>query len=210
MDNTLPKIIHQLWVGPPLPLHIYQMMQTWKEHHPTWEVKLWTEAPPLVNQDLWDNAEKISPKAPEQFRSDVARYEILYQHGGIWADADFVCQRPFDALARGIFAGQETRQWLNNALIGSPPGHEMLLELIARLPTNVERSNPSAGNTVKSGPQFFTPIARRHKITEYPQRYFYPYRYNQLERGAEAFPDSYSVHHWQNQRRIQGKPFVTV
>ena len=100
MDNTLPKIIHQLWVGPPLPLHIYQMMQTWKEHHPTWEVKLWTEAPPLVNQDLWDNAEKISPKAPEQFRSDVARYEILYHDGGIWADADFVCQRPFDALAR--------------------------------------------------------------------------------------------------------------
>ena len=59
MDNTLPKIIHQMWIGPPLPLHIYQMMQSWKEHHPTWEVKLWTEAPPLVNQELWDNAEKI-------------------------------------------------------------------------------------------------------------------------------------------------------
>ena len=99
---------------------------------------------------------------------------------------------------------------MNNALIGSPPGHDMLLELIARLLANVERQNPAAGNTVKSGPQFFTPIARRHRITEYPQRYFYPYRWNELHLGANDYPDSYAVHHWQNQRRIQGKPFVAV
>ena len=90
------------------------------------------------------------------------------------------------------------------------PGHDMLLELIARLPANVERQNPSAGNTVKSGPQFFTPIARRHKITEYPQRYFYPYGYNQLERGGEEYPDSYAIHHWNHRRTMNGQHFVTV
>ena len=209
-SDTIPKRIHQLWVGPPLPLHIRRMMDTWKAHHPDWEYTLWGDTENLVNQDLYDRAGEISPNAPEQFQSDVARYEILYQYGGIWADADFTCQRNFDPLIQSPFAGQETRQWLNNALIGAPAGSPMLLELVSRLPASVARSQPSQGNTVKSGPQFFTPIARRHKITEYPPRYFYPYSWHELAQGGNDFPDSYAVHHWQNQRRKQGMPFVTV
>ena len=193
-----------------MPLHIQRMTRTWRELHPTWEYRLWTEVPNLVNQDLWDRAEEISPKAPEQFRSDVARYEILFHHGGIWADADFVCQQSFGPLLSSAFAGQETRQWLNNALIGVPPESDVMLDLISHLPANVERFGPEKGNTVKSGPQFFTPIARRHHITEYPARYFYPYHWSELDRGAEEFPNAYATHHWQNQRRKQGKPFATV
>ena len=74
----------------------------------------------------------------------------------------------------------------------------------------MERAQPSQGNTVKSGPQFFTPIARRHSITEYPQRYFYPYLWSNLSQGANDYPDSYAVHHWNHQREVQGRPFATV
>lgn len=209
----IPRILHTMWVGSPLPLHLAAMMGTWKTLHPDWEYRYWTNRNmiPLVNQELWDTAADITPQAPEQFQSDVARYEILHQFGGVWVDADFVCQKPLDPLMNaGPFAGRETRRWLNNALIGVPAEHPLMTELIVKLRTNVERHIKSQGNTVKSGPQYFTPIARRHRITEYPQRFFYPYAWNELDRGAEDFPDAYAVHTWNHQRHVQGKPLATV
>lgn len=181
------------------------MMRTWKLHHPDWEYRLWTERNmiDLANSLLWDRAEEISPHAPEQFRSDVARYEILFHYGGVWVDADFVCHKPLDPLMGDRpFAGKVGRV-LNNALVGSPIGHPVLFDLIANLPANVDRFGPDAGNTVKSGPQFFTPIARRHRVIEYPEGYFYPYDWMHLDSPSEG---SYATHHWWNQRRLKEKP----
>ena len=42
MDNKIPKIIHQLWIGPkPAPT---KLMQTWKDKNPDFEYILWNEA----------------------------------------------------------------------------------------------------------------------------------------------------------------------
>lgn len=204
----IPKILHQFWTGPPLPLEIAEMMGTWKQRHPEWEYRLWTDRNliPLVNQDLFDRAAEITPDAPEQFQSDVLRYEVLNHFGGVWVDADFVCQLPIDdLLTTKPFAGKVGR-WLNNALLGAPAGHPMLYDLIQNLGRNVERFRPEQGNTVKSGPQYFTPIARRWKIIEYPENYFYPYSWTELNRGGEEFPLSFAIHHWGNQRRVKGVP----
>ena len=38
---TIPKIIHQLWIGPkPRP---YKFMKTWEDKHPDYEYILWNE-----------------------------------------------------------------------------------------------------------------------------------------------------------------------
>lgn len=204
MPNRPSLIIHQMWVqGIPIPDQIAQMMGTWQWFHPRWEYRFWHAGNmiELANQDLWDRAAEISPDAPEQFQSDVARYEILHQFGGVWVDADFVCQKPIDDLM-GVetWAGQ-VGAVLNNAILAAPAGHPMLYDLIAKLPANVARHKPEAGNTVKSGPQFFTPIARRHKITEYPARYFFPFRWDEL--GSELHGE-YGTHMWGNARRRKG------
>jgi mannosyltransferase OCH1-like enzyme len=200
----IPHVFHQFWTGSELPVEYADMIATWKTHHPDWKHRFWTadNMIPLLNQKLYDRADQISPHAPEQFQSDVVRYEILYRYGGVWADVDFVCQKPIDDLMGvPIFAGRVSNV-LNNALIGAPEGHAMLFDLIAKLPANVARYGPSVGNTVKSGPQFFTPIARRHKITEYPARYFYPYTWEQLDSKLEG---EYATHRWNNARRLASK-----
>ena len=213
MTTVIPRVLHQLWTpAKTLPLGIGEMMGGWRALHPGFDYRFWTERnlPALVNQEIWDKAEAISPNAPEQLRSDVARYEILYRYGGIWVDADFICQKPIDPLMVGTeaFAGQETSRWLNNALIGVTARSPFMLELIERLPQNVIRHPVNRGNNVKTGPQFFTPIARRHRITEYPSSFFYPYGWNELDRGSEEFPDAYAVHTWNNQRRLRSRPLV--
>ena len=39
----IPKIIHQIWVGPhPFPETSKKLTQTWRNFNPDWEYKLWT------------------------------------------------------------------------------------------------------------------------------------------------------------------------
>jgi mannosyltransferase OCH1-like enzyme len=181
-------------------------MATWRVHHPGWEWRLWTEPEVddfgLTNRSLWDGAEAITPEAPHQFRSDVARYEILHRFGGVWVDADFECRRPFDdLLTTRAFAGWEVdARWVNNALIGAVPDHPLLAEAVERLPANVARWRPNVGNTKKSGPQFFTPLARRHDIRILPSVELYPYLWNELDRVGESFPRARAIHHWNHRR----------
>ena len=79
---SIPKIIHQLWIGPkPAPINL---MNTWKEKHPDFEYIYWNEAEIVKRdfkfkcQDKIDEIEEINGKA------DIMRWEILYSFGGVF------------------------------------------------------------------------------------------------------------------------------
>jgi mannosyltransferase OCH1-like enzyme len=190
-----------------MPAHLAAYGETWAQHHPGWEHRLWTEAnmPRLRNQRLYDAAERIAPRNVGQLRADVARYEILLEHGGVYVDCDMECLRPLDPLltpGMSCFAGWETPgRWVNNAVLGASPAHPFLGELVERLARNVV-AHCDARPNVMSGPQYLTPIYRRHAdtVTVFPKEHFYPYLWSELERIDETFPDSYAVHHWHNRR----------
>lgn len=192
-----------------MPAHLEAYGETWKKHHPSWDFRLWDESnlPPLRNQRVYDQAETIAPSSEGQLRADVARYELLLDAGGVWIDADLECLRPIDSLLDGVecFAGWESEhRWVNNAIFGSVPGHPFLADLVRGLPANVRRKRGARPN-VLTGPQYVTPVYRRHAkaVTVFPKNYFYPYLWNQLERRGEDFTGSYAVHHWNNARRRQ-------
>lgn len=203
----IPRTLHRIWFGPPMPEHLAAYGETWRAQHPDWEHVLWTEAnlPPLKNQQLFDDAERIAPRNVGQLRADVARYELLLEHGGVYVDCDLECLRPIDELlAVGVscFAGWESPgRWVNNAILGAEPGHPFLAAIVEGLDENVAEHLGARPN-VLTGPQYVTPVYRRYAdaVTVYPQAHFYPYLWSELERSAETFPDSYAVHHWHNRR----------
>jgi len=209
----VPKLFHQMWLrnSPgPIPATYRKWTEEWKDTHKDWTYRLWTSIPPLTppSLDLWQRAAEISPDTVEQFRSDIARYEILYQYGGVWVDIDCQPQKPIDPLCdvEAFVAWEVQDRWASNAIMGAVPGHPFIKELIERLPGSVRRHHNKA-NTKKSGPQFLTPILRRHpEVRVYHQHMFFPYAYNELDRAAEDFPDAYAVHHFANQRRKKGVP----
>jgi len=100
--ETIPKIIHQLWIGHHnVP---YKFIDTWKDYidkNPSWQYKLWREEDidgiDMQNREIYDEEYGYCGKA------DIARYEILYQHGGIWIDADAVWlgDKSLDPLIEG-------------------------------------------------------------------------------------------------------------
>ena len=131
---SIPKIIHQLWIGPkPAPIN---MMNTWKEKHPDFEYIYWNEEE-FVKRDFKfkcqvkiDEIEEINGKA------DIMRWEILYKFGGIFLDADSICIEPFDneLLNKKCFAGweqEEVRQGLiATGTMGFPPKHPLVKEAV--------------------------------------------------------------------------------
>jgi len=93
--TKLPKKIHQIWLGSPLPDKYREYTDSWKRFNPEWEYKLWTDGDDvdIPRRDLFD-----SIRNPGQ-KSDFLRYHILNQFGGLYVDTDFECLKPFDTLS---------------------------------------------------------------------------------------------------------------
>jgi mannosyltransferase OCH1-like enzyme len=146
-------------------------------------VKVWTDddAPcfPFINRRAFDDAQNYGEK------SDIWRYEILYRHGGVYADTDFECLKPFDDLHKTceFYAGvgQMKEAELINALIGSRPNHPILQALI-------ENIKPGAGDhdpwriIADTGPYYFTriflevaPSCAQGTVVPFPTTFFYPF-----------------------------------
>ena len=95
----LPKIVHQTWRTRNIPQEWRAWHQTWKVCFPSPEFQhiIWTDkdARRLIETkytwflDIYDGY-------PHQIqRADAVRYFILFEYGGIYADLDYECLRPF-------------------------------------------------------------------------------------------------------------------
>ena len=134
----IPRIIHQIWLGPKK--EPKEWMQAWKDKNPSFDVQVWhlEDLLPLRNQKLFDY---FMDKGLYCGAADVARIEILEDLGGIYVDADLECLRsieeaPFLEDAFFVVYDHETPGYpgrINNAIIGSMPGHPVLQEYITRM-----------------------------------------------------------------------------
>jgi len=202
----IPRVFHSIWVGGPIPDHLARYLATWLKVHPGWDHRIWgdDDLDWLENQDLYDFAEACT-RYPGQFRADVARYEILHRYGGVYVDCDFEARSPIDDLLYDVdcFAAWETDDvWINNAIMGATPGHPLMADLIAGLPANVKANRGKRPN-IQTGPQYLTPLMRdRDDVTLFASSQFYPFRWDQLERREDHFPEAYAVHHWERKSAI--------
>lgn len=94
----IPKIIHQIWIGPnPPPL---TLMQTWKDKHPDFEYILWNEEE-IVKRNLRTSLQhRIDEMESYCGKADILRLEILHKYGGIYLDADSICIEPIHELIK--------------------------------------------------------------------------------------------------------------
>jgi mannosyltransferase OCH1-like enzyme len=210
-DLHIPKIMHHIWIGEPMPSHLSANIHAWAQMHPDWDMKLWTEREideiGLQNRALYDQAEKIVPRdAVEQFRADIVRYELLALFGGMYTDVDTRPLRPIEPALEGHkeFAAREDRNWIGNTYVGAIAGHPIMHALIAEMPRNVHRFRGKRPNKL-SGPQYLTPIWNRHHGHVAPRDQWYPYSYIDVKRQTvpEQFGSHvFAVHAWDHTRRV--------
>lgn len=216
----IPRTLHMVWLGPPMPAHLARYAEQWQDLHPDWGYRLWREDDLrwLDNQDIFDRAAELSPRNVGQFASNIARLEILYRHGGVYADCDMEPRRRIDPLLEGVDAftawhpaatGFDDHTYLTNALMGAVPGHPVSASLVDGLGDSV-RANLGLRSIFTTGVRYMTSRLREQglmdALTVYPAAYFYPYGTDDLGTNdglaADAFEDAYAVHRWNN--RISG------
>jgi len=200
--SAIPKIIHQLWIGPkPRPS---KFMDTWKEKHPDFEYIWWSEQEiakrglVLECQQAIDKIEEINGKA------DIIRWEILYQYGGIFLDADSICVEPFDddVLSKIAFAGYENE--LNRpglvatGTMGFPRHHPLCraaINYILSNPTDQATTGQMAWQTV--GPLLLTRLldtGRFPLVHIFPSYTFLPIHYTSHQ--YEGHGKVYAYQEW--------------
>ena len=127
----IPKIIHYCWFGGnPLPELAVKCINSWKKYLPDYEIVEWNESNydvrkiPYIAQAY--DAKKYA------FLSDYARFDILYQYGGIYFDTDVEVIKPLnEILEKGSFAGVECTGALNTGLgIASPAASAIYKEIL--------------------------------------------------------------------------------
>jgi len=174
----IPKIMHGIWLGSRLPLKLKNYRRSWKRHHKDWDFILWTEDDimDLENQALYDDAKTYAEK------SDVVRLEILKEFGGVYGDMDFSCLKNIEPLIddADFFIVQDRKVWkenhpkydipyLNNAFMGSTPGHRLIKGLVDALPGFVEE-NKHHHVCFRTGPGFVSQLLKDEDILRLENR----------------------------------------
>jgi len=107
-----------------MPIKYKKNHEVWKElNEPQgWTVKLWgpDEARELVKQKLPKFLETYDGYANPVQRCDAARYFILHEHGGVYADLDYVPNEPLDAMITWIQMHRKHARILVNLSVNNP------------------------------------------------------------------------------------------
>jgi hypothetical protein len=166
---------------------------------------LWTDGnlPQLQNQAEFDATVSFTQK------TDLLRYEVLHQYGGVFVDADCVCLRPLDDLTdHELFAGSDNQECFPGrvapGVIGCWTGHPILK-------TCVDHGRPvpalrGSAMVYTAGPVFFSSVLFAYRVFApdvmesvkiYPERLFYAFRW-----GTDTYFDfggideCYFFHAW--------------
>jgi mannosyltransferase OCH1-like enzyme len=205
-EYKIPKIIHQIWIGPNSLPDFYKILaESWKKMHPDWQYILWK------NEDL----ENFGIKNIKDFyatnlmfeRADIFRLEILERFGGVYIDIDSECLKPLDELHKNFhfYAGicpNNANAVINNAIIGAIPNHPIIVNAVNKIAENSWQKNPLARN----GVIFFSKIinetefdVKNRQDILLPKNYFYPFDKHygtkiKFNEGIQA--ESFMAHYW--------------
>jgi mannosyltransferase OCH1-like enzyme len=160
--------------------------ETWRRHHPHWEMRLWTDADAPAPAGV-ERARNLAE------RVDLVRYEILRRHGGVYVDTDVECLRPIDELLRGVlaFAAYEVPGRVCNAVLGAVPDHPAFARAVELAAETVGRGTyPEATATT-----FLTYVLERFEdVTLFGPERFYPELWDGTHNNGGEAP--YASHHW--------------
>lgn len=160
-SSRIPKIAHFIWIGPlPFPRASVENIRTWMAKNPDWTFYFWTdrERPsPLPEMQIRRTQDLSFLKLKNCYaksdsygeKSDLLRYEILFQEGGVYVDHDVKCFQSFDRLnsAYDFYCGIDMPYtsslpsciYTTNNLIGAKKQHPILYACMQMLEKNWDK-----------------------------------------------------------------------
>lgn len=127
----IPKIIHYIWLGrAEKPKIFYKCLESWKKFCPDYQIIEWNES--NLNIGICQFCKDAYNDKKYAFASDVLRFDILNNYGGIYLDIDVELIRPLDnLLSYQCFMGFETESVVAPGLIlGAENNHKFLKDML--------------------------------------------------------------------------------
>lgn len=118
------RVCHLYWDGSPLSYLQYLTVVSFKKHNPDWTVKLWMPKHPYPEKPYFSTMEQavdytgkdylektkklcevivvdltewgITKQVPESMKSDLVRWKLLYDEGGVYSDFDILYVKPVE------------------------------------------------------------------------------------------------------------------
>jgi mannosyltransferase OCH1-like enzyme len=192
-------IIHQIWIGPNKRPDIWmdtvtQFCQKFGYEYMLWDDKRVSELK-MVNREFYDTEPTFNGK------SDILRYEILYQYGGMYVDADMVVINPgrLHTLIQEFktdcaFGFEVNQRLICGAVTLAVKESRFIKKCIEELP----KRDMTQMAWISIGPQFITDLAAKYSaeipLTVYDSSVFYPIRWHGINdinvHTQMCFPDS--------------------
>lgn len=193
----IPKRLHYCWFGETTKPDLVQFcVRSWQEHCPEYEIIEWNED--NFSVESFPITAVAYKRRKFAFVSDFVRAFALYNHGGIYLDADVEVRHSLDRfLCHTAFTGFEETTIPFTAVWGSVRNH-----LLARMILDYYATADPVRVIGIPNTRFITQILRRHFNVD-PDR-------DELQHGAEGLvvypsnffcvniPEHYAVHHFAN------------
>jgi len=192
----IPRIIHQLWIGTqPAPT---KFMDTWRDKNPEFTYIRWNEEEIAKQSHIFSCQNRVDEIEEINGKADILRWEILYEYGGVFLDADSICVEPIDDILMNTscFAGWEQEQvrqgLIATGTMGFPPKHLLVkqaIEWINANPVSIKETHQRAWLTV--GPMLLTNMYNsneqfKREMTIFPSYFFLPIHCTGLEYGGHG------------------------
>lgn len=210
-EEKIPKIIHQIWIGPKkFPSKYSKWASTWKKLNPTWIYKFWTES--NLVELKFKNQRKIDSSKNIGYKTDLIRYEILEKFGGIYIDTDFECIRPipddflkYNFVSCLVFSNQPQ---IANGMMMSKVNSKLINEIINNIKFDGKTEDPmkiinSSGASNLTRQYLLLDNKEKEKCLILPSNYFYPYP-NFLINNSKNIniynlitKETIGLHHWE-------------
>jgi len=196
---VIPKSMHRFWVGGKIPAQHQEWIDQWSRLHPDWDQYTWDEPCTVHLLDSIDPvlADMYYLSANPAQQSDIARFAILQEYGGVYLDTDFRPIKEITELLHGCdcFTVQAREDGgVCSGLMGSTPQHPFITDLLAEL---ITKFNPD--DQLTTGPLMVEAMRQgRDDVRVLERKLFFPYTWKDASKlsATEQYQGAYAVHHF--------------
>lgn len=213
----IPPVIHQTWKDTSPPHVLSRLCDTWKQQNPGAAYRFYDDAAcrDLVRREFPGCLDAYDRLPFAVQRADFFRYLVVYRYGGLYADVDMECLKPFErffALRGAVFsiearmtaARQRELGYLRpfqiaNCIFAAEPSDPFLGHVIDRIVALVDRLRDRSLGDVEdvTGPRMLTRAffeAAPASVTVVNQIYWIPPR--EYPRIYPLNKNMYARHHF--------------
>ena len=222
---NIPKIIHYCWFGPEdIPEKELKCIKSWSAILPDYELMFWNED--SFDFKLNNFAFQAYKDRAYAFVSDYVRTNVLYEHGGIYLDADVELLKGFDGflIDDKCLLGFENRSQIGTALMRFTPKHPLIHEFLNYYQHNDFVDSKGNVNTIANVRILNDILKGRGLIADgscqvldeikiYPREYFYPKKISDID--FRIVDETVAIHKfsssWMSEReKNRGKNIIWI